>query len=418
MTWAAPYAALQHEASPRGLTPITAAVPLRHGRKLSDDTDLLKLYLPDEGRLFLPAMPRTARLSSPLPSPFDDAADEFHIRLTRRACGRPIGARRAARTRGRSLAALAVAIAVPAFAAPQGWTDSASASGVASSPLAFETPGESFPGSAFYYLEEVPAVSSARPADLAPGAHWDDAEAAQPGPGPAASPLVARSSATDHARALECMTMAIYYEAASESDAGQRAVAQVVMNRVAHPSYPNTVCGVVFQGSARSSGCQFSFTCDGALARKPERNAWARARSVARAALQGFVYAPVGLATHYHTIQVHPYWADSLTTVGTIGAHIFYRWKGSAGKPSAFRARYAGGEPTASILAADRANSAEVADPVALARAYEQAILASSQAAQPQAGMSETHHKAEISTGSGSVKAEYADSGKWLTPRH
>jgi hypothetical protein len=321
--------------------------------------------------------------------------------------------------RGRGLSALAIAIAVPAFAAPQGWAESASTPAASAHPLAFETPGESFPGSAFYYLEESPPASSGKLAELAPQAHWDDDEVASVlSPGPAARPLVARSSVTDHARALECMTMAIYYEAASESDAGQRAVAQVVMNRVAHPSYPDTVCGVVFQGSARSSGCQFSFTCDGALARRPERSAWARARSVARAALEGFVYAPVGLATHYHTIQVHPYWADSLSTVGTIGAHIFYRWKGSAGRPSAFRARYAGGEPAASTLAADRASSAEAADPVALARAYEQAVLSSSHALQAQASVSETSHKADISTGSGSVKAEYAESGKWLAPRH
>lgn len=321
------------------------------------------------------------------------------------------------------MAALAIAVAVPAFAAPQGWSGNAAASSTQPRPMGYERPGDSFPGSAFYYLEDIPAAKPAR-RDIAPQARWDDESSSSPA-GPAARPLVARTSATDHARALECMTMAIYYEAASESDAGQRAVAQVVMNRVAHPSYPDTVCGVVFQGSARSSGCQFSFTCDGSLARRPERNAWARARSVARAALEGFVYAPVGLATHYHTIQVHPYWADSLTSVGTIGAHIFYRWRGSAGRPAAFRASYAGGEPAASTLAADRAHSAEAADPVALARAFEQSLLSQAQvqtvpaySAQVQAHGGDALYQSDSMPGSGSVKAEYANSGKWLAPRH
>ena len=146
-------------------------------------------------------------------------------------------------------------------------------------------------------------------------------------------------SDSDIARAQKCLTMAIYYEAATEPDAGQRAVAQVVLNRVAHPSYPNSVCGVVFQGSERRTGCQFTFTCDGSLTRQPSRVFWDRAGSVARQALAGAVYAPVGLATHYHTVAVHPYWADSLQKVTTIGAHIFYRWRGSAGMPGAFTRR-------------------------------------------------------------------------------
>ncbi len=113
-------------------------------------------------------------------------------------------------------------------------------------------------------------------------------------------------------------------------------MAQVVLNRVFSPHYPDTVCGVVFEGSERRTGCQFSFTCDGSLARKPAALWWNRAAAVARAALAGAVYAPVGLATHYHTVQVHPYWADSLDHVGTIGAHRFYRWRGAAGLRQAF----------------------------------------------------------------------------------
>jgi len=195
--------------------------------------------------------------------------------------------------------------------------------------MAFETPGESFPGSAFYYLADD---GSAPPPALDDGAHWDDAAAtpalAQP-LAETARALIAGGSINDQSRALTCLTQAIYYEAASESDAGQRAVAQVVLNRVAHPTYPNTVCGVVYQGSERRTGCQFSFTCDGALGRTPSRFGWNRARAVASAALAGSVYAPVGLATHYHTIQGNPYWAKSLNRVTTIGAHIFYRWGGA-----------------------------------------------------------------------------------------
>lgn len=364
---------------------------------------------------------------APLPLTSDDVPGDFHMRLSRRGCARPIADRRRPRQPMRSLSALAIAIAVPAFAAPQGWNQGATAPADPPAAFGFERKGESFPGSAFYYLDDAP-IAPPSPQQAASQARWDSDSDFVPPP-PAARPLVARVSPADHARALECMTMAIYYEAASESTAGQRAVAQVVLNRVAHPSYPATVCGVVFQGSARTTGCQFTFTCDGSLARKPERNAWARARSVARAALDGHVYAPVGLATHYHTIQIHPYWADSLSRIGTIGAHIFYRWKGAAGQPSAFRTTYAGGEPALSTLAADRARSAELADPVALARAFEQE-LAAHQATYSQA-MPHTGNAAEAAPhgadmrfageklpASGTIKAEYAASGRWLVPQH
>ena len=172
----------------------------------------------------------------------------------------------------------------------------------------FERPGESFPGSAFYYLASddtgmvaPDAARSAWDAQLAQ-IHGDDAVPIT-GTGPAARPIVARGTSLDQARALQCLTAAIYYEAASEPDAGQRAVAQVVLNRVAHPAWPNTVCGVVYQGSERT-GCQFSFACDGSMARRPMAVFWDRARRVAADALAGYVYAPVGLATHYHTSAV------------------------------------------------------------------------------------------------------------------
>jgi hypothetical protein len=148
----------------------------------------------------------------------------------------------------------------------------------------------------------------------------------------------------DRARALECLTAAIYYEAASESDDGQRAVAQVVLNRVRHPAFPASVCGVVYQGSEHA-GCQFSFACDGAMARAPSASGWSRAARNAAAALHGLVFAPVGLATHYHTYAVTPAWNRTLVMTDAVGAHFFHRWKGWWGTPAAFSQRYRGGEP-------------------------------------------------------------------------
>jgi hypothetical protein len=163
---------------------------------------------------------------------------------------------------------------------------------------------------------------------------------------PAARAFLLRTrSLADRMRSIDCLTEAVYYEAATESEDGQRAVAQVVLNRVRHPSYPNSVCGVVYQGSERTSGCQFTFTCDGSLLRTPSVSGWARARRVAAEALSGRVFEPVGHATHYHANYVLPYWASSLVKSAVIGTHIFYRWNGGWGQPAAFRQAYAGVEP-------------------------------------------------------------------------
>lgn len=162
---------------------------------------------------------------------------------------------------------------------------------------------------------------------------------------PAARPFILRTGAADRERSIDCLTAAIYYEAAREPTEGQRAVAQVVLNRVRHPAYPNSVCGVVFEGAQRYTGCQFSFSCDGSLRRAPMASLWQRARAVAVAALDGFVYAPVGWATHYHANYVVPYWASSLVKADVVGTHIFYRWRGGWGRAPAFVSRYAGAEP-------------------------------------------------------------------------
>ena len=166
------------------------------------------------------------------------------------------------------------------------------------------------------------------------------------GPNPAAKAFVlAAKNGIDANRAIDCMTSAIYYEAATESDDGKRAVAQVVLNRVRHPAYPNSICGVVFQGSERATGCQFSFTCDGSLARRPMAAYWNRARAIAQEMLAGKVFAPVGWATHYHTNYVVPYWSSSLVKAAVIGTHIFYRWTGGWGRGPAFADKHAGVEP-------------------------------------------------------------------------
>ena len=149
--------------------------------------------------------------------------------------------------------------------------------------------------------------------------------------------------------AINCLTSAIYYEAATESEEGQRAVAQVVLNRVRHPAYPKSICGVVFQGSERTTGCQFSFTCDGSMARVPNPAIWNRAKRYATEAISGTVEPSVGNATHYHTIWIVPYWAKSLVKLRTVGAHIFYRWPGYWGQPGAFKGRYAGEDLSAAV---------------------------------------------------------------------
>lgn len=158
-----------------------------------------------------------------------------------------------------------------------------------------------------------------------------------------ARPYRFAGSAGDRLAARACLASAAWYEA-GDDPVGQPAVVQVVLNRVRHPAYPKTICGVVFQGAERRTGCQFSFTCDGAMARRPSAVAWARAEGVADKALAGFVDARVGNATHYHTDWVVPYWSATLDKIARVDTHLFFRWRGYWGTPAAFRGRYAGGE--------------------------------------------------------------------------
>ncbi|HYW15669.1 MAG TPA: cell wall hydrolase [Allosphingosinicella sp.] len=183
-------------------------------------------------------------------------------------------------------------------------------------------------------------------------------------PGQAAEPfIVGERSERDVAASLQCLTAAVYYEARSESFEGQRAVAQVVLNRARHPAFPRNICGVVYQGSKRRTGCQFSFTCDGSLRARREPVAWAQARRIAGAALAGSVYGPVGHATHYHASYVQPWWAASLHRAVSVGSHIFYRWRGNWGDPKSFRRPYLAAEMAER---SERPEPAERAEPPAV----------------------------------------------------
>jgi hypothetical protein len=217
-------------------------------------------------------------------------------------------------------------------------------------------PGAAGLNSASVTIQLPPAIPYDETGDAAAFAALDvdPSQAAPPADkGPAAKPHIFRArSSDDQARALDCLTEAVYYEAASETNDGQRAVAQVVLNRVRHPSYPNSVCGVVYQGPLRpGGGCQFTFTCDGSLRRRAGGSAWYSARRVASAALAGEVYAPVGNSTHYHTFAVRPVWSRMLSKTAVIGSHIFYRMTGAAGSPGIFRAAYTGREGVQAVAA-------------------------------------------------------------------
>lgn len=160
---------------------------------------------------------------------------------------------------------------------------------------------------------------------------------------------------------LECLTQAVYFEARGETKAGQAAVAQVVLNRVRHPAFPNSVCGVVFQGSHRRKGCQFSFACNGAMKARRESNAWREARQIASRALSGVVMAEVGSATHFHTTYVRPNWGPQLSRVTQVGLHVFYRLGRGGGSQAAPKAD----EPETVYARLDRSQEATAVEAAA-----------------------------------------------------
>ncbi|WP_068318372.1 cell wall hydrolase [Polycladidibacter hongkongensis] len=125
---------------------------------------------------------------------------------------------------------------------------------------------------------------------------------------------------------LKCLAEAVYFEARSEPRDGQIAVAQVVLNRVKNPTYPNSICKVVYQNKNRLNACQFSFACDGYPERVYDRKSWAKAKVIAQKAVRGEVNLPsVGASTHYHATYVRPNWASTMQRKQKIGLHIFYK---------------------------------------------------------------------------------------------
>lgn len=132
--------------------------------------------------------------------------------------------------------------------------------------------------------------------------------------------------AEDMSRQMQCLAEAVYYEARSETTSGQLAVAEVIMNRVKDHRYPNTACDVVYQGATRTTGCQFTFTCDGALGRSPRGAKWDAAKSIAAHVVLELEEPRTAGATHYHATYVNPVWNAGLIKTSKIGTHIFYRF--------------------------------------------------------------------------------------------
>jgi len=167
----------------------------------------------------------------------------------------------------------------------------------------------------------------------------------------AARPFLYAGNGDARLRARDCLAAAMIYEAGDDAK-GQQAVGQVIINRARHPAFPKSICGVVFQGSERVTGCQFTFTCDGALNRHYSDTAWTRAQDNADMMLSGGTYPPVGLATHYHTDWVRPYWSDSLEKIAIVDTHLFFRWPGYWGTPGAFRGAVSGSDGPIAKMAA------------------------------------------------------------------
>ncbi len=133
------------------------------------------------------------------------------------------------------------------------------------------------------------------------------------------------SQAEFEARERRCLAIAIYFEARGEPTRGQVAVGQVILNRVRSPLFPETVCGVVYQGQM-NPGCQFSFTCDGKTDNPRNDGQWAQAQSIAKRIMAGELWLPeVGYSTYYHANYVRPDWTGDMSRIDTIGRHIFYK---------------------------------------------------------------------------------------------
>lgn len=131
------------------------------------------------------------------------------------------------------------------------------------------------------------------------------------------------SSADANPAELECLAKALYFEARGEPVAGQKAVAEVILNRRDSSQFPQTVCGVVTQSN--SGGCQFSYQCSGRGQAIREKSAYARAEKIAEAALVGAPRDLTNGATYFHARSVSPRWSRQFVRTTRIGQHIFYR---------------------------------------------------------------------------------------------
>jgi spore germination cell wall hydrolase CwlJ-like protein len=146
------------------------------------------------------------------------------------------------------------------------------------------------------------------------------------------------SDGKSRAKAEKCLAEAVYFEARGEAVRGQIAVAQVVMNRAFSGYYPTTVCGVVYQNKYRHFACQFTFACDHTPDVIREPDMWERAKTIAKAMLDGLIWLPeVGKSTHYHAYYVHPSWVSEMKRMYRFGVHTFYRpkaWGDGSDAPS------------------------------------------------------------------------------------
>ena len=200
------------------------------------------------------------------------------------------------------------------------------------------------------------------------------------------------------ARQLGCLSEAVYYEARGETYQGQVAVAEVVMNRLRSKAYPKSVCAVVYQGSERSIGCQFTFTCDGSVHRRPRGQAWDRAQQIALQVMQGFARPITAHATHYHTDSVDPIWSSGLIETTRIGSHVFYRFPNQSERPLVQEAMM---RRRGASHANDDSAPQELIPPAAQAAAAAEAVAEGQHSAQAPAqtpAPAPTAHASEVST--------------------
>ena len=267
-----------------------------------------------------PAQPSLAAHADP--SPVADLAEARHLDAVEFAMAAPATVALAARTAQASvpaatasiqLASLDPATLANAKAIPASLATSPTIASLSKSPMSAPPPVEPIPASMVPMPIPAPGVPPPSPAQRL---KLDD---------------------KGYAKAARCLANAIYWESRSEPIKGQEAVAQVVLNRVFSPFYPNDVCGVIYQNARRHLACQFTFACDGKRKVINERGAWARAKRIAHQTLDGKVYVTaVAKSTHYHATYVHPYWTREMRKMVRYGIHNFYRpyaWGNGAGQP-------------------------------------------------------------------------------------